>query len=86
MYMVFKFLSATVHNNARQAELSLKELLVYCTILKLQRTTLYYYYYITMDELLNSETDKRLVLYDCMIPVCHTRGLRAQLLISHRND
>ena len=27
-----------------------------------------YYYYITMDELLNPETDERLVLYVCMIP------------------
>ena len=28
-----------------------------------------YYYYITMDELLNPETDERLVLYVCIIPV-----------------
>ena len=40
-----------------------------------------YYYYITMEELENSETDKKLVL-------CDTRviQLRAPLLISHRKD
>ena len=40
-----------------------------------------YYYYITIEELENPETDKRLVL-------CDTRVVqsRAQLLISHRKD
>ena len=40
-----------------------------------------YYYYITMEELVNPETDERLIL-------CDTRVVqsKAQLLISHRKD
>ena len=40
-----------------------------------------YYYYITMEELVNPETDERLIL-------CDTRVVQsgAQLLISHRKD
>ena len=43
--------------------------------------------YITMDELLNPETDERLVLYVCRTPVRHARGSiggSALFLISNR--
>ena len=39
------------------------------------------YYYITMEELVNPETDKRLILCDTRVV-----QLGAQLLMSHRKD